>query len=251
MINKILAALLAFATLNVAQAHDFWVFGENSDKFRADIGYGHNFPHQEIIPKDEAKSFVPLAIISKDGVKTELIQIGENYRYEGERLKKGSYILAGEYKSTFWSKDANGKWYMDKTKDQVADSAYCMQASMYAKEVVNIDGEQDEFVTKTIGQKLEIVPLENPANFDINKPFKIQILLEGKPLKTARIDGTFDKFLKDKFAFSATTDLEGITEVMALAPGKWILKVMHKRAFGESKRCDEEILIASFTFKIK
>ena len=37
--------------------------------------------------------FAPVTLIGKDGHKKELAQIGENYRYEGEKLGKGTYIL--------------------------------------------------------------------------------------------------------------------------------------------------------------
>ena len=121
---------------------------------------------------------------------------------------------------------------------------------MSAKSVINV-GAEDDFITKSTGQRLEIVPLANPAKFKVGEPFKVKVLFEGKPLKIATIDGTFDGFLKDKSAFHATTDLKGETEVLALRPGKWVLKVVHKFPYADAKKCDEETAIASFTFEIK
>ena len=37
--------------------------------------------------------FAPVALIGKDGHQKELAQSGENYRYEGKQLSKGTYIL--------------------------------------------------------------------------------------------------------------------------------------------------------------
>lgn len=248
---KILSIFTAFMITNIALAHDVWVFGQNGDKFTADIGFGHDFPKYEEIPKNKQKSFAPLVVVKKDGSKIELKQTGESYHYEGDKLKEGSYLLLGEFMPTFLTQDEDGNWHDDGTKQNVKNPKYCLHASLPAKSVINIGGSKDEFVTKPAGQRLEIIPLENPANFKVDKPFKIKVLFEGKPLKTAKIEGTLEGFLKDKSAFYATTDLKGETEVLALKKGKWILKATHKFGFEDKNICDDELIIASFTFEIK
>lgn len=95
------------------------------------------------------------------------------------------------------------------------------------------------------------MPLANPNTFKVGEPFKVKVLFEGKPLKIATIDGTFDGFLKDKSAFHDTTNLKGETEVLALRSGKWVLKVTHRFASADAKKCDEEAAIGSVAFEIK
>ncbi|WP_298058354.1 DUF4198 domain-containing protein [uncultured Campylobacter sp.] len=213
------------------------------------IGFGHDFPKSEPIDAERVNNFEAPVILGKDG-KVALKQSGENYRYEGAKLKDGTYAITGEYKPTFWTEDADGKWHMGGTKETIKNAKFCRRATMSAKSVINV-GAGDDFITKSTGQRLEIVPLENPAKFKVGEPFKVKVLFEGKPLKVATIDGTFDGFLKDKSAFHATTDLKGETEVLALRPGKWVLKVVHKFPYADAKKCDEETAIASFTFEIK
>ncbi|MDO5046174.1 DUF4198 domain-containing protein [Campylobacter sp.] len=249
--RKILTSLVVAGVLSGVLAHDFWVIGSNGDKFGADIGYGHGFPAPEPISPERAKLFDPLYVLKKDGSKMVLKQAKESYHFEGDKLEAGSYVLAGDYKPTFWSKDKEGKWHMGGTKDKVANAESCQLAAMSAKSVVNVGEIQDEFISKPIGQKIEIVPLENPSNFIVEKPFKVQVFVDGKPLKRARVLGTYDKFLPNQYAFSGTANLEGVAEVMALKAGKWMLKVTHEQPYSDTKICDREVLVATFTFDVK
>jgi hypothetical protein len=120
---------------------------------------------------------------------------------------------------------------------------------MLAKGVINTQA--GDLITKPVGERLELVPLENPVNFKANKPFKIKVLFEGKPLANSAVEGALDGFLEDMSAFYGMTDDKGEIEVMALKPGPWILKARNKLAFSDPKKCDEETIIASFAFEVK
>ena len=121
---------------------------------------------------------------------------------------------------------------------------------MSAKGVINKKA-KDDSVTKPSQQRLEIVPLDNPANFKVGVPFKVKILFEGKPLENATLDGTFDGFLKEKSAFHGQTEPDGTIEVLALKPGKWLLQTVHKMPFADSKICDDETIAATLAFELK
>ena len=74
----------------------FWINGPNDEKagkFVAKMGYSDDFPNYELIMQERVHLFAPVTLIGKDGHKKELAQLGENYRYEGEKLGKGTYIL--------------------------------------------------------------------------------------------------------------------------------------------------------------
>jgi len=74
----------------------FWINGQNDEKagkFVAKMGYGGDFPNYEPIMQERIHLFAPVALIGKDGHQKELAQSGENYRYEGKQLSKGTYIL--------------------------------------------------------------------------------------------------------------------------------------------------------------
>jgi len=252
MIRKI-GLIVLFSTLSMVQslAHDFWVDGYNSSVFKAHMGYGHMFPEPEKIAENRVKIFELLVIIDKDLKSTTLKNVGENYQYQGQKaLDDGSYILKSNYKPTYWTKDLDGKWHIDKTKKDVKNAQYCVQSSMFAKSIINIANDTNDFVTKPIGQNLEIVPLDNPSNFKVGVPFKVKVLLDGKPAKTIELKGTFDGFLKEQFAFYGRTNLKGEIEVLPLRAGKWILMTKSTKAY-ENETCDEVSYAATLTFQVK
>lgn len=216
--NKHLFALLALAALSShSLAHEFWLFGSSKEVTSVDIGYADDFPTVEKIPDNRIALFEAPYVINKNGEKLSLKQSGENYHYERAKLEDGSYLIAGEYKPTFWTKASDGTWHMGKTKEDIKDAKYCKKASMSAKGIINKNA-KDGSVTKPSEQRLEIVPLDNPANFKVGVPFKVKILFEGKPLENATLDGTFDGFLKEKSAFHGQTEPDGTIEVLALKP---------------------------------
>jgi len=250
---KIVNLLIMLSVVSVQSfAHDFWVDGYNSSVFKAHIGYGHDFPNPEKIAPDRVSIFKPLVIFDKNSKETLLTNVGENYQYNAKKtLNDGSYILAGTYKATYWTKTKDNKWLMGKTKQDISNSIYCDKASMFAKSIINIGNNNDDFVTKSIGHKLEIIPLDNPIDFKVGVPFKVKVLLNGKPAKTLKVKGTFGSYTKNQFAFFGTTDLRGEIEITPLRGGKWILMTKSSKPLKDTKKCDKEFNAASLTFQIK
>lgn len=243
--------ILSLVSLSFVYSHDFWLDGYNSSTFKAHIGYGHDFPSPEKIAKDRLSLFKPLVILNKNLEKITLSNFGENYQFQSKKpLEDGSYILKGEYKATYWTKTKDNKWYMGKTKNDIKNAEFCELASMFAKSIINIGYDDENFVTKPIGQKFEIIPLENPINFKVGTPFKVQVLLDKKPAKAVKIQGTFASFAKHQFAFYGTTDLKGEISITPLRGGKWILIAQSVRPFAD-KSCDDEFNAATLTFEIQ
>ncbi|WP_149714211.1 DUF4198 domain-containing protein [Campylobacter concisus] len=256
-IGRILTAIMSTGAFYMVQAHMFWVDGANDEKlgkFIANMGYSDDFPKLEPIMAERVHLFAPITVISKDGSKKKLTQSGENYRYEGERLDKGTYILLAQQNPMYsLKKRSDGKWLIDKTKldlKDLSDIQICRLMTITSKRVLNL-GEIDGFVTKPIGVKIEIVPLQNPADFRVDKPFKLQVFTDGKPLKRAKLTGTFAGFLDHKHAFYGMTDEQGITEVLALRPGFWVFEVIYERLYPDATKCDKETLKTTLSFEIK
>ncbi|WP_170000739.1 DUF4198 domain-containing protein [Campylobacter sp. RM16189] len=248
--KKILTSLVVAGALSGAFAHDFWVTGKNADKFSADIGYGHGFPMPEKIEDKRVGLFDPLYIVDKTGAKTVLKQAGENYHYEGEKLKKGSYVLAGDYKPTFWSKDKDGKWHQDGHKENVKNVESCGFHARTAKSII-VEGDQvEDFIYKPIGQIVEIVPLSDITKIKVDTPFKLQFFANGKPAKVAKVTGVIEGFPEGKYTFFGTTDLQGVIEVIAIKEGNWLFQAKHETAYADPKKCDKEELDASLVIKV-
>jgi uncharacterized GH25 family protein len=233
-------------------AHELWVnAAEPKDGlFRADIGYGHTFPEPEPIAADRVHIFTPLQLITPDGV-TTLEQSKENYAYQiKENLKKGSYIVIGFYKPTFWSNGPGGWTQTDRT--QRPDAVYVEESIMCAKTIVNVQGgADDELVTKPVGQRLEIVPLINPAKVKVEEKFPMQVMCDGKPAKAVNIEATFAGFSDKNYnAFQGKTDLKGHIDFIPLKAGYWVVKAKYAFDHPEKAKADEVVLSSTFTFQI-
>ena len=98
--------------------------------------------------------FAPVALIGKDGHKKELAQSGENYRYEGEKLGKGTYILLARQNPMYsLKKRSDGKWIIGKNKldlKDLSDVQICRLMTITSKKILNL-GEADDFIAKPVG----------------------------------------------------------------------------------------------------
>lgn len=67
---------------------------------------------------------------------------------------------------------------------------------MFGKAVVNIGHESasKELISRLVGDLLEIVPLQNPANVRVDKVLPVRVLFRGEPLPDATVVATFDGF---------------------------------------------------------
>ena len=191
-----IASALLFST--AAHAHRVWVetaHTHGGEYLQAELGYGE-FPELEPIAKDRLHIFSkPMQLVTEKG-KENLIQKGTfNYQYRSKQpVKDGSYLVTAEYQPTFWSKNSAG-WKQASIKE-MPDASYCEQTRMFGKNIVNVGHESADtaVITKQVGQHLEIVPLDNPANVHVGERFKVRVLFNGEPLPNATVTATFDGF---------------------------------------------------------
>ncbi|NVJ54468.1 MAG: DUF4198 domain-containing protein [Campylobacteraceae bacterium] len=251
-IKKILMGFAFLAITNLS-AHEYWVDSQNDGKLSFNIGYGHDFPKLEKIPEDRLGLFEPLKITGEKQTIELKKSSAINYNYESnEKLEEGSYVLSGVYKPTYWTKDENFKWYQGKTKDEIETKArHCEKTQLEAKNIFSIGNKHSDIITKPIGHKLEIVPLSNPKDYKVGEPFKVKVLFKNRPLKVSVVKATLDGYLKGKYAYYGRTDLRGVTEILPLKAGKWLVKVQVKKELKDNTKCDEEINVATLTFDIK
>ncbi len=245
-------AAMCLANALPAQAHELWVVAQQpeGDVFKADIGYGHSFPKLEPIAADRIHIFDPLVLATPDG-KVTLDQVGENYAYQKKiDLKKGSYLVLGYYKPTFWSNGPEGWAQSDRI--QRPDAAYVEEAIMLGKTIANVKGAtDDDFISKPVGQQLEIVPLVNPAKVKVGDKMPLLVLLDGKPVKAAAVNATFGGFSdKGCQAFAGKTDGQGRIDFIPLKEGYWVVRVSNKADHPDPKKADDLIINSSLTFSI-
>lgn len=257
----VVMALLGLASLN-AQAHRVWVYANHThggEILKAELGYGE-FPHAEPIAESRLHIFKPMQLIGPDG-KQDMVQKGTyNYQYQSkEAVPDGSYLVTATYQPTFWSKNAEGWKQQDMT--QMKDATYCEQSSMYGKNVANVGHESADtkVITRPVGQLLEIVPLDNPANIHVGDRFKVKVLFDGEPLAGVPLTATFEGFdTSDRSkshkveaqAFYDTTGDDGTVEIIPLRKGFWKASVEYKTDFPDQKVCQKLAAYSTLTFDI-
>ncbi len=250
------AVILSLATTS-ASAHSLWVTGKNDTVVKADIVYGHNFPHAEVIPEKRLSIFDPVEVVGKD-YKETLQQKGENYHYESSKsLMKGTYLLKAIYKPTIWSKKADGEWVMGKSRKNIdGEVDSCEVASMAGKSILIVGNDDGSYATQPLGKGLEITPLVKPGEITVNKGVKFQITNNGKPLKMAEIFGSYHGFSDIdshdgmSFPFYAKSDLKGEFLFKPLHAGLWYLKSEVTEESGNAD-CETNFNQATLTFTVK
>lgn len=262
-IKKTLLLGVLLAATNAAQAHRVWVQTDHmhgGEVLHANLGYGE-FPMLEPVAEDRLHIFSkPMQLVTAEG-KQDLLQKGEfNYQYQSkEALKDGSYLVTAEYQPTFWSKNKDG--WKQANMTQMTDATYCEQTRMYGKNILNVghDSADTAVITRPVGQGLEIVPLDNPANIQVNDMFKVKVLFNGEPLPGATLTATFDGFdTSDRSkthkveaqAFSDVTAADGTVNIIPLRQGFWKASVDYKTDFPDPKVCQKLASYTTMTFEI-
>ncbi len=253
---RLAAALMFSLVLGVsgASAHDMWLNTSAPEKgvVLIDIGYGHDFPNPEPIPAERTHLFEKPHLVTPGGILDSApLQDKENYAYQVEAdLEKGSYLATLNYVPTFWSKGPGG--WTQQNRQERPDATYVEEAIMYAKTILDVDGSNaNDFICKPVGQRLEIVPLVHPSSVKPGEAFPLQVLLDGKPLKTVELVGTFEGFSNKEYkAFSGRTGLDGKIDFIPLKEGYWFTEVTHTYEHPDQEKADEVILVATLTFQI-
>lgn len=258
----LIAGMIGLFSLN-AHAHRVWVSTDHThggEILKAELGYGE-FPEMSPIAKERLAIFrEPMQLFGVNG-KQNLVQKGEfNYQYQSKApLPEGSYLVTATYQPTFWSKNAQGWKQADMTK--LEGATYCEQTRMYGKNIVNVghDSADTRAVTRPVGQTLEIVPLDNPANIHVGDRFKVKVLFNGEPLPGATVTATFDGFDNtdrskthkvEAQAFSDTTGDDGTVDIIPLRQGFWKASVEHKTDYPDQKVCQKLAAYTTLTFQI-
>ena len=250
-----LSAFLLLSGASVSMAHEIWAIAENPQEGQplvAVLGYGHDFPNGEEIAEARLPIFFPLQVIDAKGQEMALKPGDKNFKAVTEKsVEKGTYMILTGYKPTFWSKGPEGS--VMKPKNEVPGATTCERYSRAAKGIINIGGAADDFVTKPVGTKLEIVPLVNPGKVKVGQDFPIQVLNDGKPLSRAQVKGITEG---NRLAEAGNRDFFGITDkdgkltMIPMKSGAWTLAVEVKADFPDKAVCDDEAGDATLTFFI-
>lgn len=253
--KKITTFVLATCLSSSLLAHDLWVWGENnSDKFGADLIYGHDFPNPEKIADERTVLFDNVKVISNEGEQI-LSQAGENYHFEGKSLKDGVYIINAYYKPTPWIQKSDGSWDMNKTRKDTNDAVkYCGVSTIQSKALIKLgDSKDSKIITKPLKRGLEFLPLfDSIDEIKEGNLIKFKLMLNGNSVKNASVYASYGGYATNDMAQAgyAKTDLDGNFEFRPLKKGLWYLKAT-VNTNSNNKDCEINNDKATIVFEVK
>jgi uncharacterized GH25 family protein len=249
-----LVAALAFSAQ--ALAHDFWAEAEApkpNQQLTAVIGYGHNFPEGEDIKPEAFEARYNQPKVYGDNGQITLTP-GKNNRYylTAEKLPAGNYIVTTETNAAFSTRTKEG--WESKPKNEVNDPVKCSNYYRYGKEAIVLgSAKYDGLAAKPLGQDLEIVPQVDPSKIKVGQPFPVKVIYKGQPLRGGEVSAYIAGLVKDNAAlfFQASTNPEGIVNIIPLKAGDWLAKVSVDEPYPDPKVCDGINYTATLTFRVK
>ena len=236
-------------------AHDFWTIEKEATvgvPLTVLLGFGDNFPDGEEITAEQMKTrFEPLRAWGPDGELSLTPGAEPRLAVSEKPITTGSYLLAASSQIGFNSQTPDG--WVRLPKDETKGATRCGYGGNFAKAIVNVGDSTDSgTIQKTLGHKLEIVPLINPVIVKVGQPFPVKVLKDGQPLPRASLGAYFAGFTADgsALAFSAMTSKEGLVNIIPLRSGYWLAKVNFRGPYADTAKCDTENFNATLTFRI-
>jgi len=247
----------------VVQSHTMWLnvtdfspdfYPKYGAETKAYFGWGHHYPVDDFLSPEKLQEF---SLIKPDGKKVKLTPNPAGFLATEIHLKQsGGYIVSAKMKPGFYTMYLEKGEMHHKTgpktgvKGVIIVSLYYQQ---FAKALISAGKTGDDAFSKPIGYKLEIIPLKNPYTLKMGDYLPVKVLFSGKPAMFIKVYGTYSGFSTgDDYAYTTSTDMEGIAKIRIMHWGNWLLKTEEKLPApkDKKKKCNELHYTATLTFSI-
>jgi uncharacterized GH25 family protein len=111
-------------------------------------------------------------------------------------------------------------------------------------------GNGDRCWEKTLGHRLEIVPLADPNSIKVGSTLKVRVQFEGKPLADVAV---FALHRKDEKTSTdrQRTNAEGIATFRLTDAGPWLVRLVHMRRCPDREEADWESFWGAMSFAVR
>lgn len=149
------------------------------------------------------------------------------------------FLIAGSRLPQIWSLTPDG--LKQGTPAQLPGARRPMKIEKFSKTLVNMQAVGETW-KQVLGDRLEVVPMVNPATVKPGQDLKVQILFDGKPLST-RVYATYDGFTDtpNSYAYFTETAEDGTAKIRITQPGLWMVRVEQRM---DEKAADHEQYMA-------
>lgn len=222
------AGLAMLCLAEPAAAHEFIV---KPDRTKADVGLQvpfslmstHVFMHGEEL---EAATDVEAVVIGSDGARTAVpVEAGSdklNYLGLAKAPSAGTFMIWGHRKAQVWASTPQG---VIQTAKDTPGARNSFLIEKFAKTLVNLSPSDPDYA-RVAGDRLEIVPVTNPAAAKAGGDVTVKVLLDGQPV-AAKVLATYDGFTDqpNTYAFYTEGADDGTAKVRITQPGLWMVRV--------------------------
>jgi uncharacterized GH25 family protein len=153
--------------------------------------------------------------------------------------RKGTALLVGHLEEP-----------IETVKGEESSASRRIKREKFAKALITVSTDDDSY-KKTLGHKLEIVPVSNVMKARVGDELSFKILLDSKPLKSP-VQATYDGFSRrsNTYAYATETLEDGLAYVKVNNPGIWMVRV-EKRIERPTKDYDIHALKATLVFSVQ
>ena len=179
-----------------------------------------------------------------------LVANDKGLTFDGEATfaKPGAGIIAVHRLPQVWSLTPEG--FQKGTKKELPGATKSNRYEKFAKALVAVGGGTDGF-DAVVGQRLELVPLTDPAKVKVGQDLPVRVLFDGQP-SPATVLATYDGFTKtpNTFAYYTETDDTGVAQIRITHPGLWLVRTEITSSPADGS-LDQEVLRSTLTFFVQ
>jgi len=254
--------ILLFCT--IVAAHDLFL---NANTFilqkpgpvTLSMNLAESFPGEEVTWRTEKT--IKFQFIGP-GIQQELtVNKGSNPTLKFERI--GTYLVVWESSPSYieiepdvFNKYINSEGYKNVIQSRALKGQLKVPGrekyNRFLKCVLQVGSDRTAEYGKILGQKIELVPQENPYSIQIESELPVRLLFDGKPLSDARVMATYDSFSKehDVYAHTLQTNADGIARVPIDHSGLWMIRTNHMVPLKGDPKADWESYWTNVTFYV-
>lgn len=181
----------------------------------------HTFPLGDEI--EDASSVAA----SFEGFSIALTPNETSLTYEGSvKLEKaGAAIIRGHRLPELWSNTPRG--WLKGGRDEHKNAVLTYKYEKFSKMILPVNGQSQGFDI-VVGDKLEIVPVDNILTAQVGDEVRVCFLLDGKPFTPARVTASYAGFSSQEntWAFMAEPSSD-TTRIRLHHTGLWIIRIEH------------------------
>jgi uncharacterized GH25 family protein len=268
MKRTILLTLILLVAGISAVGHDYWFAPESfflpvggSTAVHLYVGDEFKLEEERVLQKDRTVSFELLSagrapqnllasgVESQSPVARPMFKDAGNYLLAMERPPQPIELAADKF-TAYLKEEGLEQIISLREKFGESNKPGREHYSRYLKALFQVGAKHDDTYKLDLGQKLEIVPLQNPYQLKVNDRITVRITFEGQPLVGTQVSA----YVADAGAVTMQTkktDHSGLATLLLDRKGAWLIRLVHMRRCANCQDADWESFWGALSFGVR